>query len=62
MKSKLSIDKHLRQRVLPLMILVITLLMATSLIIQIDGVKKHNLEVAMEGARNIFHIIVLTRQ
>jgi signal transduction histidine kinase len=60
--SKLSIDKRLRQRVLPLMFLVITLLMATSLIMRIDGVQKHNLEVATEGARNIFRMIVLTRQ
>lgn len=62
MKSKLTIDKRLRQRVLPLMFLVITLLMAVSLLIRIDGVQKHNLDVATEGARNIFRIVVLTRQ
>ena len=62
MKSKLTIDKRLRRRVLPLMFLVITLLMVISLSMRIDGVQKHNLEVATEGARNIFRMIIITRQ
>lgn len=62
MKTKLTIDKRLRQRVLPLMFLIITLLMSTLLLMRIDGVQKHNLDIATEGARNIFRMIVLTRQ
>ncbi len=62
MKTKLTIDKRLRQRVLPLMFLIITLLMSMLLLMRIDGVQKHNLDVATEGARNIFRMIVLTRQ
>ncbi|MDD5214715.1 MAG: DUF3365 domain-containing protein [Methylococcales bacterium] len=62
MKNKLTIDKRLRQRVLPLMFLIITLLMSMLLLMRIDGVQKHNLDVATEGARNIFRMIVLTRQ
>jgi two-component system NtrC family sensor kinase len=62
MRPKLAIDRRLRRRVLPAMLLVITLLMAISLALRIDGVKKHNLAVATEGARNIFRMIVLTRQ
>ena len=62
MRPKLAIDQRLRRRVLPLMLLLITLLMGASLTVRIDGVKKHNLDVAIEGARNMFRMIVLTRQ
>lgn len=62
MTPKSTIDQRLRRRVLPLLLLVITLLMTTLLTVRIDGVRKHNLEVATEGARNIFRMIVLTRQ
>ncbi len=62
MSPKLPIDQRLRRRVLPILLLVITLLMTVSLTFRIDGVKQHNLEVATEGARNIFRMIVLTRQ
>ena len=62
MRPKLAIDQRLRRRALPLMLLVITLLMGTSLSVRIEGVKEHNLEVATEGARNLFRMIVLTRQ
>lgn len=62
MGSKLAIDKRLRRRILPFMLLIITLLMSVSLFVRIEGVRNHNLEVATEGARNIFRMIVLTRQ
>ncbi|QPK63324.1 DUF3365 domain-containing protein [Methylomonas sp. LL1] len=62
MSTSLSIDKRLRRRVLPLLLSVITLLMALALAYSIHGIRRHNLELATEGARNIFRMIVLTRQ
>lgn len=62
MSPKPHIDQRLRRRALPFLLLVISLLMAVSLTFRIDGVKQHNLDVATEGARNIFRMIVLTRQ
>lgn len=62
MTSKLPIDRRLRRRLLPVMLLVITVLMAVSLELRIEGVRTQNLQVATEGARNIFRMIVLTRQ
>lgn len=62
MRPKLAIDQRLRRRMLPLMLLLITLLMGASLSVRIDGVRKHNLDLATEGARNMFRMIVLTRQ
>ena len=62
MSSKLPIDQRLRRRALPFLLLVITLLLAASLTFRINSVKQYNLEVATEGARNIFRMIVLTRQ
>ncbi|MFI3185209.1 MAG: DUF3365 domain-containing protein [Methylococcaceae bacterium] len=58
----MTIDQRLRRRALPFLLLVITLLMAASLAVRINGVEKHSLEVATEGARNIYRMIVLTRQ
>lgn len=62
MTSTQTIDTRLRRRFLPVMFLIITLLMSVSLIVRIEDVRKHTLEVATEGARNIFRMIVLTRQ
>lgn len=62
MKKSLAIDQRLRRWLLPVMFALITALIATSLAIRIHGVKKHNLAVATEGVRNIFRMIVLTRQ
>lgn len=60
--KKLAIDQRLRKRFLPMILLFITLLMGVSLSIRIDGINKHNLEIATEGARNLFRMAVLTRQ
>lgn len=62
MTSKLPIDRRLRRKLLPLVLVIISVLMAVSLSLRIEGVREQNLQVATEGARNIFRIIVLTRQ
>lgn len=62
MKKQPAIDQRLRRRLLPFLLFVITLLLGALLWNRIEGVRKQNFEVATEGARNIFHIIVLTRQ
>ncbi len=62
MSSKSAIDRRLRRQGLPLLLLAITVLMAASLAFRIKSVRHHNLEVATEGARDIFRMIVLTRQ
>lgn len=58
----MSIDQRLRWQGLPILLLSITLIMAALLTNRIQGVKQHNLDVAIEGARNIFRMIVLTRE
>jgi len=62
MQKSVAIDHRLRFHVLPLLLLVISVLMAGSLIFRIQMVRKHSLDVATEGARDIFHMIVLSRQ
>lgn len=58
----MSIDQRLRWQGLPILLLSITLIMTVLLINRIQGVKQHNLDVAIEGAKNIFRMIVLTRE
>ncbi len=58
----LSIDQRLRWYGLPLLVVSITVLMAALVLFRINGVREHNLKVATEGARNIFRMIVLTRE
>lgn len=62
MRKRLTIDQRLRRKALPLLLLIITLLLAGSLYFRILAVRHHNMEVATEGARDIFRMIVLTRQ
>jgi len=62
MHNTLTIDQRLRRYVLPTLLLAITLLMAVSLYFGISAVRQHSVEIAAEGARDIFRIIVLTRQ
>ncbi|MDP2180280.1 c-type heme family protein [Methylicorpusculum sp.] len=62
MKEKTAIDAQLRRVHLPLLLLMITMILAASLYFRISSVRHHNLEVTTVGARNIFQIIVLTRQ
>ena len=62
MQQQASIAFRLRWFGLPLLLSGITLIMLIVLSVRITGVKNHNLEVAIEGARNIFRMIVLTRE
>lgn len=62
MQKTLAIDKRLRFYVLPLLLLVITVLMAASLHFRLRLVRQHSLDVATEGVRDIFHMVVLSRQ
>jgi hypothetical protein len=58
----LSIDQRLRRRFLPLIFLIVTLLMGLSLFLRVASIQEHGLQLATESARNIFRMIVLTRQ
>ena len=62
MKLKRSIDQRLRRRLLPLIFLIATVLMGISLYLRIASIREHGLQLATESARNIFRMIVLTRQ
>lgn len=62
MDKSLTIDQRLRRKALPLLLLIITIFMAGSFYVRILAVRHHNLAVATEGARDIFRVIVLTRQ
>ena len=62
MNASLAIDQRLRRRLLPILLLIITVVMGLSLAYRIDGVRRQNMEVVTEGARNLFRFIVLTRQ
>ncbi|MBS3953307.1 MAG: DUF3365 domain-containing protein [Methylomicrobium sp.] len=62
MREKPAIDSLLRRVHLPLLLLVITLILTISLYFRISSVRHHNMEVTVVGARNIFQMIVLTRQ
>lgn len=62
MKQSLSINQRIRRRWLPASLLALTILLGLSLGWSIDSIRHHNHEVAIEGARNIFRMVVLTRQ
>lgn len=62
MSQTLSIDQRLRRRFLPLIFLIVTLLMGLSLFLRVASIQEHGLQLATESARNIFRMIVLTRQ
>lgn len=62
MKQKRAIDHRLRWRLLPILLLIITVAMGLLLAYRIDAVRKQNMEVVTEGVRNLFRFIVLTRK
>lgn len=62
MTSQKPIDKRLRQQALPLILIVVSLLLGVSLLFRIRGIQEHAYQLATESARNIFRMIVLTRQ
>ena len=62
MSQILSIDQRLRRRLLPLIFLIVTLLMGLSLFLRVASIQEHGLQLATESARNIFRMVVLTRQ
>lgn len=57
-----SIRDRIRRRWLPGGLLTLAVLLIFSALASISSVRKHNHEIALEGARNIARIIVLTRQ
>lgn len=61
-KPALAIDQRLRWRLLPFLLLMITLVLGGSLTYRIKNIRAQNIEIATEGARNMFRFIVLTRQ
>ncbi|MGR8932100.1 MAG: Tll0287-like domain-containing protein, partial [Gammaproteobacteria bacterium] len=62
MTTILAVDQRLRRQLLPIFLLLLTAVMGLSLAYRISGIRKQQMEVATEGARNLFRFVVLTRQ
>lgn len=55
-------SQRIRQRWLPMILLVLAALSSLSGFVGIELARHHNMEIAIEGARNIFRMVALTRQ
>ena len=62
MNPRYRIDQRLRRRLLPLILVIVTLLLGLSLFIRVGSIQKHAHQLASESARNIFRMVVLVRQ
>lgn len=62
MSPRYRIDQRLRRRLLPLILVIVTLLLGLSLFLRVESIEKHAYQLASESARNIFRMVVLVRQ
>ena len=62
MQPRYRIDQRLRRHLLPLILAIVTVLLGISLWFRVASIETHARELAAESARNIFRMIVLTRQ